>query len=366
MFTTEENRPHSVRHFSRTVTVVVALLFASELLLHAQDTTPTNPALVSAYLVAEGNATTMVMGGTLQFAAYGTYSDGSVVALPDAEGDGLIAWNTSNHAVAKISTLGHATAIGTGTVNIEAMIGTIQASPLTVMVLAASVPTAHTIPSNATSSGDLSGSSHWTWSHDSGTPGEAVGSSEYPVASPSLDRESREFNMSYSQEGGERFSLSFGNDTEATHFVYDVYVYIDNPAQLANLEMDVNQVMSDGATVIYAFQCSAYSGTWDFSTIANNSPHWQASGLPCNPENWTANTWHHVQIASHRSSTGVVTYDWVNLDGTYAELSNATGNGALDLNWARGVLNLNFQLDGASQSSGSVKVYADKLTIYYW
>ena len=55
-----------------------------------------------------------------------------------------------------------------------------------------------TIPSSATSSGDLSGSSHWTWVHDSGTPGESVGSSAYPVASPSLDQESREFYMSYS------------------------------------------------------------------------------------------------------------------------------------------------------------------------
>jgi len=90
---------------------------------------------VSAYLTADGNANTMAVGTTIQFTAYGTYSDGSVVALPDAEGDGVIAWNTSDHAVAKISTMGHATAMGTGTVNIEATIGTIAASPYEVTVI---------------------------------------------------------------------------------------------------------------------------------------------------------------------------------------------------------------------------------------
>jgi hypothetical protein len=308
----------------------------------------------------------MVVGGTLQITAYATYSDGSVGSLPDSQGNAVTGWNTSNHAVARISSLGHATAAGAGSVSIEAMVGAIIVSPMTVTVMTPSAPTAHAIPSNATSSGDLSASTHWIWSHDDATPGEAVGSSEYPVANPALDGKSREFDISYSQKGGERFSLSFGHDTEATHFVYDAYVYINDPAQLANLEMDVNQVMSNGDTVIYAFQCSGYSEAWEFSTIANNNPHWHSTHLPCNPKNWAANTWHHVQIASHRSSTGVVTYDWVNLDGTYQDVNNATGNGAVALHWATGVLNLNFQLDGSSDSSGSVKMYADELTIYYW
>jgi hypothetical protein len=65
-----------------------------------------------------------------------------VSALPDAEGDGVIAWNTSNHAVAKISSIGHATAMGAGTANIEATIGTIEAIPWKVTVRAAGAPVA--------------------------------------------------------------------------------------------------------------------------------------------------------------------------------------------------------------------------------
>ena len=223
-----------------------------------------------------------------------------------------------------------------------------------------------TIPPYAISSGNLTGSSSWIWTHDSGTPGSSIGSSQFPVASPSLDGQAREFYVSYSDYGGERYSLTFAQDTESTHFVYDTYVYIDNPSQLANLEMDMNQVMANGETVIYAFQCSSYAGAWEYTTFNGTTPQWHSTGLPCNPENWTANTWHHVQIASHRNSTGFVTFDWVNLDGTYKEIHGASGNAAVDLNWAPGALNLNFQLDGAGSNSSSVTVYADKLTIYRW
>jgi hypothetical protein len=219
------------------------------------------------------------------------------------------------------------------------------------------------IPSNAKSSGDLVGSSHWTWTHDAKTPGGSVASSHYPESSPSLDGKAREFYFSFSDKGGERFSLSFAKDAEATHFVYDTYVYIDDPSQLANLELDINQVISDGKTVIFAFQCSMYSGgTWEYATISG-SPHWHPTGLACNPRSWAANKWHHIQIASHRSG-GDVTFDWVNFDGDYKAV-NKGGNGALDLHWSPGDLILNFQLDGATDR-GSVKMYADKLVIYYW
>jgi hypothetical protein len=223
-----------------------------------------------------------------------------------------------------------------------------------------------TIPANAISSGDLSGSSRWYWTHDTGTPGSSVGSSQYPVANPSLDGLAREFSVSFSEDGGERFSLSFARDTEATHFVYDTWVYVVDPSQLANLELDMNQVMANGDTVLYGFQCSVYSHSWEYATRKGNTPGWHSTSLPCNPQTWTANAWHHIQIASHRNSTGYVTYDWVGLDGTYKVIHNASGKGQADLHWAAGDLLLNFQVDGYNHNSSSVLIYADKLTIYRW
>jgi hypothetical protein len=67
---------------------------------------------VSAYLATKGNANTTALVATLQFTPYGTYSDGSVIGPFDGGDSGVIAWNTSDHALAKISTLGHAKAMG--------------------------------------------------------------------------------------------------------------------------------------------------------------------------------------------------------------------------------------------------------------
>ncbi len=101
------------------------------------DTAPATKTLVSAYLGNKARANTMVTGRTLQFIAYGVYSDGSVSALPDAEGNAVTLWNTSNHNVARVSTLGHVTAMAAGTVDIEATIDSIRSNVWTVTVTAA-------------------------------------------------------------------------------------------------------------------------------------------------------------------------------------------------------------------------------------
>jgi hypothetical protein len=81
---------------------------------------------------------------------------------------------------------------------------------------------------------------------------------------------------------------------------------------------------------------------------------------------WSANTWHHIQIASHRDNSGNATYDWVGVDGQYTDFQNATGADALSLGWAIGDLLINFQIDGFSKTSGSNKIYTDKLIVYRW
>ena len=224
----------------------------------------------------------------------------------------------------------------------------------------------HSIPTDATSSGFLEGSAKWEWNHDPGTPGNSVGSSQFPVTSPSMDSKAREYSFSYSDHGGEIYHLSFGRDALATHFVYDVNVYLTDPSQTQNIEMDMNQVIADGQTVILGTQCAGGSGTWEYTTTSSSGTHWSKSNIPCDPTKWLANTWHHIQIATHHDATGLVTYDWVNVDGTYSDFQNATGISALSLNWAAGDLLLNFQLDGASPASGSATVYTDQLQIYRW
>jgi hypothetical protein len=224
----------------------------------------------------------------------------------------------------------------------------------------------HSIPSTAISSGDLDGASNWEWNHDPGTRGTSTGSGHFPEFSPSLDNKAREYSFSYFDHGGEIYHVSFARDTVATHFVYDTYVYLKEPSQIENIEMDMNQVMDDGRTVILGTQCAGSAGTWEYTTVYEGGTHWSKSNIPCNPKSWSADTWHHVQIATHRDANGIATYDWIGLDGVYSDFESATGASVESLNWAAGDLLINFQLDGASSESGSATVYTDKLQVYRW
>lgn len=184
------------------------------------------------------------------------------------------------------------------------------------------------------------------------------------VSSPSLSGAAREFATTYSNSGGERYWVSFGADVTATHFLYDGWIYIASPSNdIANLELDMNQVMSNGETVIYGFQCDGYSGTWDY-TSESPSGHWIHSAQACNPRKWTTDTWHHVQISYSRDDVGNVTYEAVWLDGNEQDI-NQTVPSAVALKWGIGTLLTNFQVDGVGTSGSSI-IYLDNLTISRW
>ncbi len=216
-----------------------------------------------------------------------------------------------------------------------------------------------------TSSGYLDQSGAWQWEHDNGTPGSSTGQLIFGVANPSVDGSATEFVVPYSHYGGERFHLVFGNDTAATYFVYDTYVYLVNPTQVQNLELDVDQVTANGETIIFGTQCSSISGTWEYTYASNGQAHWTPSNVPCNPQNWAPNKWHHIQIQSHRVGD-VVTYDWVKFDNAKERsFKRATVPSGLYLGWTPpGVLLINFQVDGADSNSGTIQGYFDKLQIW--
>jgi hypothetical protein len=236
-----------------------------------------------------------------------------------------------------------------------------------ITVTSSSESTGLPIPSNAVVDSHRELLSNWKWNHDPGTPGSSSGTSSL-VSSPTRSGQSREFSMQYSDAGGEIYSASWADDNAATHFVYENWVLLSNPAQVANLEMDMNQVMANGQTVIYAFQCSGYSKTWEY-TINSGTPtkpkvSWVPSNVSCDPQQWSANTWHHVQIAYSRDAEGNVTYESVFFDGVTSALKNAYGNSAFALGWGQ-VLLTNFQIDGLG-SSGSSTLYSNGLNIYRW
>ena len=231
-----------------------------------------------------------------------------------------------------------------------------------------------TVDSNVTVTGPTTSSNtnadadgDWKWVFDTGTKGSASGSMNYPVASPSQDSQSRQFNMTYTNGGGMRGSTSFGVDINANHFIYDTYIYLPNPGNVQNIEMDTNQVYdSSYDVIILGLQCAAGSKTWEYTTIDSTGSHWTPSGQACNPQTWQANVWHHVQLITHRSG-GTAYYDSVILDGKKVDL-NVSGSSHFlpSPHWTPlGNLVLNFQLDGAG-SSGSITAYTDGMTMIWW
>ncbi|MFZ0663402.1 MAG: hypothetical protein WAM66_11970 [Acidobacteriaceae bacterium] len=186
--------------------------------------------------------------------------------------------------------------------------------------------------------------------------------------SPSRSGDAREFVTSYSNDGAERYWTSFGADTATTNFFYDAWVYIAESAEnIANLEFDINQVMSNGQTAIYGFQCDGYSSTWDYTenegTPQDPKDKWVHSDAGCNPREWKVNAWHHVQIGYSRDNAGNVTYKVVALDGA-TETLNVTVPSAFALGWGSTLLT-NFQVDGLGKG-GTATVYLDELTISRW
>jgi len=223
------------------------------------------------------------------------------------------------------------------------------------------------IPSNAVTVSSIQAMSNWAAEHDAGGSGSSSGSTTV-VNSPSLNGSTRKFVTRFSNSGDERYSISFADDVDSENLFYDAWIYLTSSAgNIANIEMDVNQTMANGQTVLIGVQCDGYSGTWDYTvnkgSASNPKPHWDnKGGTNCNPRNWTRNQWHHVQASFSRDDSGTITYHSVWFDGAEVSL-NATAFGAADLGWGP-VINTQFQVDGLG--SGAATVYVDSLSVSRW
>lgn len=234
--------------------------------------------------------------------------------------------------------------------------------------VAVTVGTSSLVPAISSSVSSIQTLGGWSAIHDGGTPGSSSGWSA-TTSSPSRSGAARKFAMSYSDFGGERYSTAFGDDEAASNFILDTWIYIPSPSNgMSNLEIDLNQVLSGGQTVLYGMQCDGWTNTWDVSvnkgTTSKSWNTWAHTAAPCNLHNWSTNTWHHVQLSYSRNDTGWVTFKSATLDGVQSNI-NMTVLDAFDLGWAPTLL-VNVQVDGATSGSGSASVIIDDLTIYRW
>lgn len=207
----------------------------------------------------------------------------------------------------------------------------------------------------------------WKWVHDADTPGASTGASAL-VASPSQDGQARNFVTTWTGSGGERYSNYFGTnnlDLTSTVWQYDTWVYFTDLTTIHAIELDINQTLSNGNTVIYGTQCNLdqSGGIWQYTTALNpTTSQWLNSTIPCTRAQFTANTWHHIILNSHRDAVGTVTYDSVVFDGTSTSFGGLGGNSAFTLGFIPlGNIVINFQIDG--NGAGGTTGYLDLTTV---
>jgi hypothetical protein len=268
---------------------------------------------------------------------------------------GVFAWTTPSTVPTLGTTTQSVTFTPTDTTNYNNVVGS------TSIVDGSGAPT---IPGTAISSGILDNAStvgtpttpaNWLAAHDSFTPGASSGTSAY--ISPTVGRN---FNFTYTANAGERYSIYFATDTAKQNFCYDLEVAFTDPSQVLNMELDMNQVLADGTTTIFDFQCAHGSGKWEYDG-------WIASSVAGDPQTWGVSTYHHIRIFWHRDSTGhTTTWDGVEFDGVWHPMSY-TANTNQALGWTPvGVLLINFQIEGSSAVSGTVDAYGRNITVWRW
>jgi hypothetical protein len=261
------------------------------------------------------------------------------------------------------------TTVGSHTIHVKSW-GPNNAACVTDVTVQVEAQATSVIPSDAVSVSSIQALSTWTSHYDPGTSVGAASNSSGVMSltnSPSMSGFAREFVTAFTDNGGNLYATTFGEDPNATNFFYDGWLYVPaTQTQLGNVEMDLNQVLTSGDQIIFGFQCDGFSSTWDYTSNAGTPTapvdHWNHSAQSCNPRKWTPNVWHHVQIWYSRDNSGDATYHSVWFDGQEAAI-NATVKDEFSLGWAN-IIQTQFQVDGIG--NGSATVYLDNLTIYRW
>jgi hypothetical protein len=133
-----------------------------------------------------------------------------------------------------------------------------------------------------------------SWSDCSDCAGGTVTSSYWSApyqTTPSLSGASREFQVSGAPWSDVLWIRKVGAHNDATHFLWDFYVYFDNDsaANVWSAEYDLWQSIG-GQEYMVGSQCNFGDNHWDIwdSSVSK----WINSGIPC--PRFSGGQWHHI------------------------------------------------------------------------
>jgi Bacterial Ig domain len=216
------------------------------------------------------------------------------------------------------------------------------------------------IPSNATTIANIDQLPNWqSCSACAGLGGNGPQdpySMTQGVANPAMDGASATFWLGGTVPFGDALWWNqLAPNPNASHFVYDLYFWVSNPAVAQGLEFDVNQSVG-GMKYIFGTECDARTnGGWRIWDTANAG--WVSTGATCTvqPNAWNHLTWQVERVGNQTHFIAVT------LNGTQQTIDkyfNAENVNAQEINVA-------FQLDG-DEHQDALQAWLDKVTLYYW
>jgi hypothetical protein len=187
----------------------------------------------------------------------------------------------------------------------------------------------------------------------------AVYSMTQGVTSPSLSGTSAQFQLlAGTQPFGAALWFKFlGAQNSATHFVYDLSFFMDNPGAAQAIEFNVSQ-STGGSRYSFATQCDlAAGGVWRAWDPVGE--RWVASAVSCPRP--APNTWNHLIWEFERDSGGHTIFTAVTLNGTRGVVNLSMSHTA---DSSSGV-DIAFQAD-ADLSATPYSVWLDKINLTFW
>ena len=187
----------------------------------------------------------------------------------------------------------------------------------------------------------------------------AVFSMTEGIATPSLSGSSARFSILAGTQpfGAVMWFKALGAHNNATHFLFDLQYYVDNPTATQAMEFYVTQ-SSGGSRYDFAAQCDLAGGhawrMWD-----NIGKKWVASAATCPAP--AAKSWNHAVFEFQRQPGGDAIFTAVTVNGQRSVVNlsmqhTADSNSGLDIA---------YQSD--SNSAGApFSVWLDKVSVTYW
>jgi hypothetical protein len=188
--------------------------------------------------------------------------------------------------------------------------------------------------------------------------GNATSSKTDDQASPSLDGSSSKFTIG----GAKGYSNALwwkpvSGGLSASHFIYDLFFFVDHPELSEALEFDVNQSFS-GTRYVWGSECN-FKGTGRWDIWDPKGFKWVATALPCPV--FSANTWHHITWQLERVN-GQVHYVSLTVDGNTMPVDIYKDP---QTNFSGTDINVAFQLDGDFKQH-PYNVWLDEVTLKAW